>query len=530
MALEPVALPDAPLDIPPDIPPDTRTGAAPAACAPPLRLRQAYAELGPEFHSTRPPQGLPQPRLRLVSADAARLLGLRDPGEDPAQREAWARMFSGNQAAAEGGAISTVYAGHQFGNWAGQLGDGRAHLLGETAAHDAAQSLGHPWWEVQIKGAGLTPYSRRGDGRAVLRSSIREFLCSEAMWHLGVPTTRALCLVDSELAVRRETLETAAVVTRLSPSFVRFGHFEHFSYSGRHEALRKLVDYTVARLYPHLAGDANPALALLREVVRGTASLIARWQCVGFVHGVMNTDNMSMLGWTIDYGPFGFMDSFDPAYTPNTTDVHGRYAWARQPAVARWNLLALAQALLPLIGDEQAARDAVEQFADEFMLAMRDGMQAKLGLGEARDDDPDLVQDWLDLLADCRADWTVSHRLLAQVVAHPDQQAPAGLRAQFDTRPQRLHDWLARLRQRLHGLDEARRAQRAEAMLRANPCYVLRHHLAQAAIAQAREGDFGAVWRLHEVLRDPWREQPGCEDLAAPPPADAPPPVLSCSS
>ena len=517
MAIDPSTLPDLVRDPVRDPP-----------CLP--QLRQRYAELGAEFHSTHAPQGLPQPRLRLVSDDAARLLGLRAPDDDTDAREAWARMFSGNQAAAEGGAISTVYAGHQFGNWAGQLGDGRAHLLGEAMSRDPAQSLGHAWWEVQLKGAGPTPYSRRGDGRAVLRSSIREFLCSEAMWHLGIPTTRALCLVDSDLPVRRETLETAAVVTRLCPSFVRFGHFEHFSYSGRHDSLRRLVDYTVARLHPELADAANPALELLREVARATGSLIARWQCVGFVHGVMNTDNMSVLGWTIDYGPFGFMDDFDPGYTPNTTDVHGRYAWARQPGVARWNLLALAQALLPLIGDEQAARDAVEEFAEAFMVAMRDGMQAKLGLGEPRELDPDLVQDWLDLLADCRADWTLSHRLLAQVVAGPARQPPPGLSAQFESRPRRLQDWLERLRLRLHDLDAAQRAQRAEAMLRANPCYVLRHHLAQHAISQARQGDFSAAQRLHRALCDPWREQPGCEDLAAPAPPDAGPPVLSCSS
>ena len=503
-------------------------------------LRQTFTRLGPEFYSSHAPQGLPEPRLRLVSEDAARLLGLRAPDpEQPLQAQScaqWAHVFSGNAAAAEPagsagcGAISTVYAGHQFGNWAGQLGDGRAHLLGEAPAPDPAQAQGHGWWEVQIKGAGRTPWSRHADGRAVLRSSLREFLCSEAMWHLGVPTTRALCLVDSDLPVRRESIERAAVVARLSPSFLRFGHFEHFSHSGRHDALRRLVDYAVERLYPQAAQASNPALALLREVGAATAALVARWQCVGFVHGVMNTDNMSMLGWTIDYGPFGFVDAFDPGYTPNTTDAYGRYAWARQPAVARWNLLALAQALLPLIGDEQSARDAVEEFADHFMPAMRDGMQDKLGLGPARDDDPDLVQDWIDLLAACRADWTIAHRQLAHCVARPQAGVPDALQAQFAAWPQRLQDWLERLQRRLDGLDAAQRAQRAERMLRVNPCYVLRHHLGQEAISRAEAGDFGAARRLQRVLRRPYEEQPGCEDLAAAPPADAGPPVLSCSS
>jgi uncharacterized protein YdiU (UPF0061 family) len=515
-----------------------RRGARPDARL--LALRQTFTRLGPEFYSSHAPQGLPQPRLRLVSEDAARLLGLRAPAPGEA-RDAescarWAHLFSGNAAAAGAPepagceAISTVYAGHQFGNWAGQLGDGRAHLLGEVPAPDSAQALGHAWWEVQIKGAGRTPWSRHADGRAVLRSSLREFLCSEAMWHLGVPTTRALCLVDSDLPVRRESIESAAVVARLSPSFLRFGHFEHFSHSGRHDALRRLVDYTVERLFPQAAQAANPALALLREVGAATASLVARWQCVGFVHGVMNTDNMSMLGWTIDYGPFGFIDAFDPGYTPNTTDAYGRYAWARQPAVARWNLLALAQALLPLIGDEQSARDAVEEFADHFMPAMRDGMQDKLGLGPARDDDPDLVQDWIDLLAACRADWTIAHRQLAHCVAQPQAGVPEALQEQFAAWPQRLRDWLDRLQRRLEGLDAAQRAERAARMRRANPCYVLRHHLGQAAIAQAQAGDFGAARRLQQVLRRPYEEQAGCEDLAAAPPADAGPPVLSCSS
>ncbi len=497
--------------------------------APLLALRQDFARLGAEFHSATPPEGLPRPRLRLFSADAAQLLGLAPPADDAA-RERWAQAFSGNVAAADGSAICTVYAGHQFGNWAGQLGDGRAHLLGEAAARDPRQALGHAWWEVQLKGAGATPYSRHADGRAVLRSSIREFLASEAMWHLGVPTTRALCLVDSDLPVRRERLETAAVVTRLSPSFLRFGHFEHFSHSGRHDALRRLVDYAVQRLYPACADAANPALALLREVVARTAALIAGWQALGFVHGVMNTDNMSIVGWTVDYGPFGFVDAFDPAYTPNTSDTWQRYAWARQPAVARWNLLALASALVPLVDDRQALADSVEDFGEAFGAQMRRRMHDKLGLGPEQPGDAELVQDWLDLLRACGADWTLAHRLLAQVVAHPELAPPADFAGQFRRWPQRLEDWLARLRQRLQPSTAQQREQRLRDMLRSNPCYVPRHHLLQQAIEHAQQGDFAPAQRLHSVWCRPYDEQADAADLAAPPPPDAAAAVLSCSS
>ncbi len=363
--------------------------------------RQPLRELGPEFYSELAPQGLPQPELRLYSEEAARLLGLRPPA-DPQQRAEWAELFSGNRVDPEQLPLATVYAGHQFGNWAGQLGDGRAHLLGELAAPDAAQNGGHACWEVQLKGAGRTPYSRFGDGRAVLRSSLREFLASEAMWHLGVPTTRALCLVDSPLPVRRERLERAAVVTRLAPSFVRIGHFEHFSHSGQHAALRRLLDAWIARFEPDCAHAADPALALLQRVAQRSAELVAHWLAVGFVHGVLNTDNLSMLGWTLDYGPFGFLDAFDPDYTPNTSDTSGRYSWGRQPAAVHWGLYALAAALKPLIGDAQAIEDALQAFPAAFDAAWRARLRAKLGLGAQSATADALARDWLALLQRAR--------------------------------------------------------------------------------------------------------------------------------
>ena len=306
----------------------------------------------------------------------------------------FATLFSGNATRewpADSLPYASVYSGHQFGVWAGQLGDGRAIGLGEVE-HDG-QRL-----ELQLKGAGRTPYSRMGDGRAVLRSSIREFLCSEAMHHLGIPTTRALCVIGSDQPVRRETVETAAVVTRVAPSFVRFGHFEHFYSNDRTDALRALADHVIDRFYPHCREADDPYLALLNEAVMSTADLMADWQAVGFCHGVMNTDNMSILGLTIDYGPFGFMDGFDAGYICNHSDSQGRYAYKMQPQIAYWNLFCLAQGLLPLLGahyeesvrSDKAIEDAqrvLGGFKDRFAPALERRMRAKLGLEIEREGD-----------------------------------------------------------------------------------------------------------------------------------------------
>ena len=497
------------------------------ACA--LPFTQPFAELGDAFSRVVRPQGVPAPRLCLVSLDAARLLAVDATPHESADAQGWAELFSGNQPPPGCDPICTVYAGHQFGAWAGQLGDGRTHLLGVVPAPDSSQNGGYAHWEVQIKGAGRTPYSRHGDGRAVLRSSIREFLCSEAMWHLGIPTTRALCLVASPLPVARERMETAAVVTRLAPGFIRFGHFEHFAYTGQLTALRTLTDWTIAQFYPECSQAANPALELLKAVVRRTAHLMAQWQCVGFIHGVMNTDNMSILGWTLDYGPFAFMDGFDPDHTPNTTDRFGRYAWARQPGIARWNLMALAQALLPLIGHPQSAIDAVEGFDATFSNSMRDLLQRKLGLGDVRPGDDELVDRWLAAMAESRADWTLAFRLLAQLSTIPGGAVPAAFQSVFATRPEGMRAWIVDYRVRLQA-NESTDAERRASMDAVNPRFVLRHHLAQHAIARAESGDFAAAQNLMDVLRNPYAEQPGRDIFAAAPPQDADAPALSCSS
>lgn len=420
-----------------------------------------------------------------------------------------------------GGTLATVYSGHQFGVWAGQLGDGRALLLGE-----ADTALGP--MEVQLKGSGLTPFSRMGDGRAVLRSSIREYLCSEAMHALGIPTTRALALVGSPLPVRRETVETAAVVTRLAPSFLRFGHFEHFTHTAQDlAALKALADATIERFYPELHGATQPYAGLLEAVTRRTAALLAQWQAVGFCHGVMNTDNMSMLGLTIDYGPFGFLDTFDPGHVCNHSDHQGRYAYARQPGVAFWNLHALAQALMPLIEDTDTALAALEPYKATYPRALLAAMRAKLGLQGEREEDEALIDEMLRLMAQDGVDFTITWRRLA-AFSTAVGVANATVRDLFIDR-EAFDAWSARYAARLRA-ETSVDADRAARMNRVNPKFVLRNHLAEAAIQRAREGDFSEVQRLAQVLQRPYGEQPEYEVDAGFPPAWAQQLEVSCSS
>ena len=470
--------------------------------------------LGDRFFKPVKAQALPTPHWVARSEALAAQIG-------------WAGWLDSHDALAllSGGSaepgLATVYSGHQFGVWAGQLGDGRALLLGE-----ADTPLGR--LEVQLKGAGLTPYSRMGDGRAVLRSSIREFLCSEAMHALGIPTTRALAVVGSPLPVRRETVETAAVVTRIAPSFLRFGHFEHFAHTAADvDALRTLADASIARFFPALADADKPYAALLGEVAVRTARLVAQWQAVGFCHGVMNTDNMSLLGLTIDYGPFGFLDAFDPGHICNHSDTQGRYAYARQPSVALWNLHALAHALMPLIGDSDEALAALEPYKTVYPDAMLAAWRAKLGLATPRDDDQTLIDDLLRRMAADRADMTITLRRLSAF----DSAAGAlneALRDMFIDR-EAFDTWAVRYAERLRG-EVSLDAERLPRMNAVNPKFVLRNHLAEAAIQVAQEGDFSETQRLHAVLERPFDEQPEADAYAAFPPDWAQHLEVSCSS
>ena len=482
-----------------------------------LPLDNAFAALPPAFYTRLIPTPLPAPYFVAASAPAARLVGL-----DAARlaEPDYVELLSGNTVAARSQPLSAVYSGHQFGVWAGQLGDGRAILLGDIATDDGPM-------ELQLKGAGATPYSRMGDGRAVLRSSIREFLCSEAMAALGIPTSRALTIMGSQQGIMRETVETAAVVTRMAPTFVRFGSFEHWFYRKKPDELKILADYVIDGFYAHLRAAANPYQALLAEVCVRTAELMAQWQAVGFMHGVMNTDNMSILGLTLDYGPFGFMEAFDAEHICNHTDQQGRYSYANQPQVGHWNCYALGQALLPLIGEVEQAQAALDSYQPAFAAKMNALLRAKLGLRTSQDDDTALFDSMFALMQANHVDFTNFFRALSTLqVAAPEHDTP--LRDMFIDRPA-FDAWAATYRARLRQEDSID-AERQVAMNGVNPKYVLRNYLAQVAIEKAQQQDYTEVAKLLDILQKPFDEQPEHQHYAALPPDWASHLEVSCSS
>lgn len=486
-----------------------------------LPIGNSFATLPPAFFTRLMPTPLPAPYLVGASASAARLIGLA-PSEFTTPE--FIETFTGNRTPESAMPVAAVYSGHQFGSWAGQLGDGRAILLGEVP--DCSNS-GNAWQELQLKGAGLTPYSRMGDGRAVLRSSIREFLCSEAMHGLGIPTSRALCVTGSDKYVMRETPETTAVVTRMAPTFVRFGSFEHWFYNDKMDALRTLADYVIDRFYPELRASDNPYQAMLQEVTRRTAYLMADWQSVGFMHGVMNTDNMSILGLTLDYGPFGFMEAFDPQHICNHTDRQGRYSYRMQPQMGEWNCYALGQALLPLIGNVDATRTALEPFQAHYVTRLDHLLHAKLGLVSTQKSDQLLFDAMFGLMEANHVDFTLFFRLLCDLqMDDAGQDTP--LRDLFIDRPA-FDAWATQYRSRLrqeNSVDLGRRL----AMQAINPKYVLRNYLAQVAIEKAQNKDFSEVAKLLAILEKPFDEQPEHAAYAELPPDWASQLEVSCSS
>ena len=479
-----------------------------------LAWKHGFAALGPDFFTELRPTPLPTPHWVGTSTAVAQLIGL---DADWLQRDEALQAFTGNTLLAGSRPLASVYSGHQFGVWAGQLGDGRAILLGETAAG----------LEIQLKGAGRTPYSRMGDGRAVLRSSIREFLCSEAMHGLGIPTSRALCITGSPAPVRREEVETASVVTRVAPSFVRFGHFEHFAANDLQAQLKTLADYVIDRYYPECRDTrdfgGNAYAALLQAVSERTAHLMAQWQAVGFCHGVMNTDNMSILGLTIDYGPFQFLDAFVPGHVCNHSDNQGRYAYNRQPNVAYWNLFCLAQALLPLIGDPELAKGALESYKTVFPEAFMARMRSKLGLAQASEQDAELIDGILVLLAQNAVDYTIFWRRLSHAVQQNDFEPVRDLFADRTT----FDGWLLSYSELL---TLENKALAANLMLKTNPKFVLRNHLGEQAIRAAKLGDFSELQTLQRLLEHPFDEHPGHDAYAAFPPDWASSIEISCSS
>ncbi len=490
------------------------------------------------IYSRVQPATVAAPHLVAFSPEAAALIGLT---EADCNGKAFVETFSGNRISPGMDPHATCYGGHQFGNWAGQLGDGRAINLGEI-------NTGNGHWMLQLKGAGPTPYSRTADGLAVLRSSVREFLCSEAMFHLGVPTTRALSLIGTGEQVMRDMLydgnakaEPGAIVCRLSSSFVRFGHFQLLAARNEMDLLRDFTHFVIAREFPHLdrlaTAPTDTYVNWFNEVCTRTADLMVHWMRVGFVHGVMNTDNMSILGETIDYGPYGWLEDFDPDWTPNTTDAaNRRYRFSQQPAIAQWNLMQLANAIVPLLEDAKPLEDALAEYARVYQQCWRTMMAQKLGL---KTFDESLSDDLHTLLSAAETDMTLFYRALAEVDFNGADPALALAAAYY--RPEQCTaelsrqtgQWLAQYQQALarQGVDLSTRKTR---MNQVNPKYVLRNYLAQLAIDDAEEGDFAAVNTLLDVLKKPYDEQPEHAHLAEKRPEWARSRVgcsmLSCSS
>lgn len=475
-----------------------------------MKLINTFATELPWACEAVAPQPLHNARLLHLNHDLLRELGLAEVSEAD-----WLACCGQGQPLPDMQPVAQVYAGHQFGGYSPRLGDGRAMLLGEQQAPDGSR------WDLHLKGAGKTPFSRFGDGRAVLRSSIREYLASEALHALGIPSTRALVLVGSDEPIYREQTESGATVLRTAPSHLRFGHFEYFAWSGQGEKIPALIDYLLRHHFPEL----NDGAELFTEVVRRTARLIAKWQATGFCHGVLNTDNMSLLGLTLDYGPYGFIDAYVPDFVCNHSDPGGRYALDQQPAVGYWNLQKLAQALAGQVEGEALA-GALAQYEHQLMLHYFELMREKLGLDSWEEQDPALFRELFQLLASQRVDYHLFLRRLGELTLAGDWPAP--LLALLPD-PALWQEWLTSYRERLirEGSEDVTRKRRMDA---ANPKYVLRNALAQQVIAAAERGDMAPFERLFAALRRPYDEQPEYEDLATPVPAWYCGGELSCSS
>ena len=491
-----------------------------------LTFSNSFAALGERFFELRQPDGLAGARLVAVSPDAAALLDLH-PGE--LTREDFIRIASGTALLSSMQPLAALYGGHQFGVWAGQLGDGRAITLGEIT-----NARGEPW-EIQLKGAGQTAYSRFADGRAVLRSTIREFLASEAMDALGIPTTRALAMVTNEDQVIRESIERAAIVVRLAPSFVRFGSFEIFASRGEHDAVRILADFIIDRFYPECGRGDDRYVRFLEAVVKRTARLMAQWQTVGFMHGVMNTDNFSILGLTLDYGPYGFMEGYAPGHICNHTDQGGRYAFDQQPGVGLWNCYALANALAG-IAEPAQLETAIASYVPTVRAAFLERTRAELGLAAEEPEDDVLGQDLRAAMAAAASDFTRTFRMLADIRSTAEAAAAPEL-AQAHREALLLAlggtsgaaAWIDRYERRLER-ESRPAAERVAAMNAVNPRIVLRNHLAQEVIAASEAGDDEPVRKLLAALRRPYSDDPAVAAYDRPAPAGRPPIVVSCSS
>lgn len=458
-----------------------------------------YARLPGAFHARFAPSPASAPLLLKLNRELALSLGLDPAALASPQAAEW---LAGAEYPPGADPIALAYAGHQFGNFVPQLGDGRAVLLGEVVGTDGERR------DIQLKGSGPTPFSRGGDGRAALGPVMREYLVSEAMAALGIPTTRSLAMVVTGDKVWRDAVLPGAVLARVAASHIRVGTFQYFAAKGDNEAVRHLADYAIARHYPDAADAARPALALLEAVATRQAELVARWMLVGFVHGVMNTDNMAISGETIDYGPCAFLDVYDPATVFSSIDRGGRYAYANQPGIAQWNLTRLAESLLPLIDPDEAtaiemAKTVLADYAETFHAAHLAGLRRKLGLATAQEGDRALAQDLLDLMAAGQADFTLTFRRLAAAAEDPAADAAV---AEGFTDPSAFAGWAARWRERL---GEEAVDGRGESMRQASPAFIPRNHQVESVIKSAVEdGDLAPFERLSAVLARPYDDQP----------------------
>jgi serine/tyrosine/threonine adenylyltransferase len=469
-------------------------------------FQNTYAALPANFFARVAPTPVASPRLIKLNRPLAVHLGL-DP--DLLDSPEGAEILSGKRLPDGADPIAMAYAGHQFGHFVPQLGDGRAILLGEVIDRDGVRR------DIQLKGSGPTPFSRRGDGRAALGPVLREYIVSEAVFALGIPTTRSLAAVMSGENVMRETMLPGAVLTRVAASHIRVGTFQYFAAREDTDAVRRLADHVIERHYPHLAGTNRPYHALLEAVVARQADLVARWLHVGFIHGVMNTDNTSISGETIDYGPCAFMDHYDPAQVFSSIDEMGRYAYANQPRIALWNLTRLAECLLPLFSDEQEkaiaeAQEILGAFPEKFAAAYQAGLRAKIGLFTARDGDEALVQDLLDAIAQGKADFTLTFRRLGDAASDSGE-----VRALF-AEPAAFDEWIGRWRQRIAEEPQSQ-AERKAAMRSVNPAFIPRNHRIEAVIAAAVMDDYAPFEELIKVLAKPFEDQPEFADYANPP-------------
>ncbi len=472
----------------------------------------SYVTLPQQFYVRQAPVPVANPQLIRVNHELARLLGI-----DPAWLESaeGVNTIAGNHVPDGADPIATVYAGHQFGSWNPRLGDGRAILLGEVIGSDGER------YDLQLKGSGITPFSRNGDGRAPLGPILREYLVSEAMAALGVATSRTLAAVTTGEPVYREQRLEGGVLIRVAKSHIRIGTMQYFASIKDHEAVKLLVDHVIARHYPQAADADNPVLALYQQVAQRLAALIAQWQSVGFIHGVMNTDNMLLSGETIDFGPCAFMDAYDSAAVFSSIDHGSRYAYRNQPPIAQWNLACLGQALLPLIADDEneateAAQVVLNAFPEMYLEAYFERLRAKFGLTQAEDDDEALMQDFLDLLEAGRHDFTLAFRRLTDLANAPDAQPDAESVGELFDFGATFDDWLERWQQRCQR-ESIDASQRQQSMRATNPAYIPRNHLIEQAIQQGYAGDLSLFNRLHERWQQPFRYDVNDADLATPP-------------